>query len=210
MKILDIPYYKNPDNTHCYQATIKMVLKYFMPEKNFSWKDLEELTAKKNNLWTWPMQGLINLKKMGFEVINMEYFDYERFRKYPQKYLEEEYGESITREMIKHSDIQQEVRIAKNFLSIFGKQTKLPSIEDIKRFTNKGYLIICNVNSRSLNNKKGYVGHFVVISGYDNGCFYINNPDGKKNQKISLATFRKAWEYPNRKARNIQVFKLQN
>ena len=40
-----IPFYPNPDNTHCFQAVIKMILKYYFPKEEYSWKELEKLTG---------------------------------------------------------------------------------------------------------------------------------------------------------------------
>jgi len=45
-----IPFYPNPDNTHCFQAVIKMILKYYFPKEEYSWKELEKLTGKKEGV----------------------------------------------------------------------------------------------------------------------------------------------------------------
>ncbi len=50
MKLLNIPYYKNPDENNCYQAALKIVLKHFLPLKEFSWEELDQLTAKKHKI----------------------------------------------------------------------------------------------------------------------------------------------------------------
>ena len=50
-----VPFYTNTsDDTHCYQAGLKMILKYFIPDKDFSWEELDKFTAKVEDLWTWP------------------------------------------------------------------------------------------------------------------------------------------------------------
>lgn len=77
-----VPFYSNtPDDTHCYQAALKMVLKFFLPNKDYSWQELEKLTAKEEGLWTWPTQGLMSLYKMGFKIIDIEDFDIQEFIK---------------------------------------------------------------------------------------------------------------------------------
>jgi len=49
----EVPFYPNTeDNTHCLQACLKMVLKYFIQEKEYSYEDLDRVTAKVPGLWT--------------------------------------------------------------------------------------------------------------------------------------------------------------
>lgn len=41
-----VPFYPNtPDQTHCVQAGIKIVLKSFLPDRDFSMEELEKLTS---------------------------------------------------------------------------------------------------------------------------------------------------------------------
>lgn len=45
MIIQNVPFYSNtPDDTHCFQAVLKMVLKYFQPEKYYSFEQLDKLS----------------------------------------------------------------------------------------------------------------------------------------------------------------------
>lgn len=54
----NIPFYSNTsDDTHCLQACLKMLLKYFYPNEEYSWEELDKLTGKKEGMWTWTMDG---------------------------------------------------------------------------------------------------------------------------------------------------------
>lgn len=187
-----------------------MVLKYFLPEKNFSWKKLDKITAKKKGFWTWPMQGLINLKKMGFRVINMEDFGYKRFVKEGGRYLIQRFGKEVGEAQIRNSDIPQQRKIAKAFIKIFDAQFKTPIITDIKKLLRDGYLVVCNLNSRILDNKKGYIGHFVLVFGFDKNNLYLHDPGLplRKNRQVSIRKFIKAWAYPSEREKNLIAFKL--
>ncbi len=205
-----VPFYSNTaDDTHCYQAALKMVLKYFLPDKKYSWKALEKLTAKVDGLWTWPTQGLINLHNTGFNIVDIDDFNIEEFIKDGEKYLIKKYGKEVGNAQIKHSDIEQERRIYRKYLKLNLHQQRLPILENIEGLIDDGYLVICNVNAYTLNSKTGYAGHFVVIYDYDGKYFFLHDPGlpPLEARKISYENFTKAWEYPDKTARNIQAFK---
>lgn len=209
----DIPFFENtPDNTHCFQAALKMGLKFFWPEKEFSWEELEIMTAKKEGLYTWQFAGLLWLKRNGFEAINVEDFDNERFIEIGGKYLIERLGEEVGRKQIEKSDIAQEVKLTKEFIKEIKIINKIPTGDDIKKLLKDKFFIICNVNARILKNREGYSGHFTVVKGYNEDGFIIHDPGlpGIKNQRISFELFEKAWAYPVENAKNIIAFKLHN
>jgi hypothetical protein len=57
-----VPFFANtPDDTHCFQAVIRGILKYFLPDRKFSWEELDRMSAQKPGMATWPQQMLINL-----------------------------------------------------------------------------------------------------------------------------------------------------
>ena len=210
---LDIPFYANTkDNTHCFQAALKMVLKYFKPEENFTFEQLDKVTAKVEGLWTWPMAGSIWMQENGFEVVDVEEFDHDKFANEGISYMEKEFGKEVADAQEKHSDIEQEQRFSKIFLEKVAVQKRIPVLEDLRKFLKKGYLIICNVNSKALKEIQGYSGHAVVIIGFDESNFFIHNPGlpAIENQKVSFKLFEKAWAYPNENAKNILAFKLKN
>lgn len=205
-----VPFFANtPDNTHCLQAALRMVLKYYLPDKEYSWEELEKLTAKKEGLWTWVMQGVINMRKLGFEVIVREDFDYEQFIAKGGEYLKERNGEAVAREMIRHSDIEQERTISKEFIKLLGNKSIPASLNELKKLIKDDYLVIANVNLKMLNGQEGYDGHFVVIYGFDDESLYIHDPGlpPQKERKVSYEQFRKAWEYPNEDSKGFMAFK---
>lgn len=212
MIIKNVPFFSNtPDDTHCVQAAFRMVLKYFFSKKTFNWEKMDQLTGKKKGLWTWPMIGLMNLKKMGFDVLHFTLFDYEKFAKLGDAYLRELNNDNnVTKAQTEHSDLDYERKNALDYSKSKIHKKILPTLEDVKDFLEKGYLLICNVNSKTLSQKEGYIGHSVVIFGYDEKNLYIHDPGlpPLKNRKVSYQIFSKAWEYTNPKQKNIRAFKL--
>lgn len=209
--MVKIPFYPNtPDDTHCYQAALKMVLQHFLPNRNFSYEQLDEITAHLPGLSTWPTKGMLELRKLGFDIVVIEGFDPEAFVKRGGDYLTEQYGSEVGDWAINNSDIPQEQELYSEFIKHKLHQIRLPEISEIKSYIEKGYLVICNVNSSALNEKTGYVGHSVVIFDYDNAGLTLHDPGlpPLENRKISNDLFMKAWAYPSEVSKNLMAFKL--
>jgi len=196
-----IPFFPNPDKTHCYQAAIRMILKYYWPDKDFTWEELDKITAKKDGLWTWPLAGIMWLKNQGFDVHAANNFDYQRFIKVGADYLIEHSGEEVGKEQTAHSDIDQERQYAKEAVKNQIFECRTPEITDLKHLLDQGYLVICNINSRTLNNKPGYVGHFVLVTSYNQDVLTLHDPgpEPRQNRKVDFAAFERAWAYPDQK-----------
>jgi hypothetical protein len=207
----DVPFYSNTsDNTHCYQAALKMVLKYFTPAQEYSWEKLEKITAKVEGLWTWPLATLIWLTDQGFTVKNIEVFDYKKFIEQGDQYLLDEFGREVGQSQINHSDISQEQRLSKDFLKRIATVKEIPTLNDIKMLLEQGFLLICNINSSAINQKEGYSGHAVVVKGFEDGFLFLHDPGlpGLENRKVPFELFERAWAYPNDRAKNIIAIKL--
>ncbi len=206
-----VPFYSNtPEGTHCFQAAIKMVLKYFLPNEEYSFEELNVKTAKVKGLWTWLMAGLLWLKKKGFEIKKIGMFDYEKFIKEGEKYLIDFYGKEVGEAQIAHSKISQEIGYSKDFIKEIQIEKRIPEKKDIIKFLDDEYLVICVVNSRILNNLPGYSGHFVLVKGYENDSLIFHDPGlpGQENRKTSFDLFEKSWAYPNQSAKILMSFKL--
>jgi hypothetical protein len=208
---VSLPFFENPDNTHCFQAVLRMTLKHYLPDQDFTWRELEEITAKVQGLWTWPMTGELWLHDQGFELKIAEPFDYQKFVKEGPAYLVELFGEEVGNEQIKHSNIAQEIQYAKRLIEKGLTENRIPTIPEIMRLLDEGYLIICNVNSRRLNNKGGYAGHFVLLTSYENEGLILHDPGppGYADRRVSTADFEQAWTDPNERAKNYIAMKLK-
>ncbi len=212
MKNLEVPFYPNtPDDTHCFQAVLKMALKFFLPERDFSWEELDKITAKVDGLWTWSSAGLLWLKNNGFEVIDIEAFDYSRFVKEKGQYLISMFGREIGETQIKYSELNQEVVYAKELLEKVNPELRIPDFQEIRNFLNKDYLVICNINAHALYSENGYSGHFVLIKGFSEDTLILHDPGSppNENKEVTLSVFERAWGYPEENAKNIIALKLR-
>lgn len=208
----DVPFFANTaDNTHCVQASLRMLLKYFEPDLEFSWEELERITAKVEGLATWKSAMWIWLYKRGYDLHVIEGFNAKRFIAEGGAYLRDEFGEEAADWQMKMSDIPQERRLYKELLDLVPIDNRIPQISDVIHFLDRGYLVAAAINSCKLAKKSGYVGHAIVITGYDEGFLRLNNPGLPPNegQIVSNEDFEAAWADPNDAAKEMFALKLK-
>ncbi|MEK7166740.1 MAG: hypothetical protein AAB874_08085, partial [Patescibacteria group bacterium] len=172
-------------------------------------EELDKFTAKVEDLWTWPTQALINLHNMGFEIVEMDDFSIDEFIKDGGDYMIRRYGKEVGEAQIIHSDIDQERNIFANYIQLNLHQEILPTIDDIRKLIDQDYLVLCNVNSKTLNNESGYTGHFVVIFDYTSTHLILHDPGlpPSENRQVIFADFHRAWEYPDSRSKNLLAFR---
>jgi hypothetical protein len=207
---LEVPFYSNtPDDYHCYQAAFRMVLAYYMPNRTYTWEELDVITAH-TRPYTWPLAGTLYCISLGFQVLWIETFDYRRFSKEGYSYILETYGKEVADAQLKNSDIPQETSYAAELIQSVNVQNRVPTWDDLEACLLKGYLPICNVNSRVLSERSGYAGHSVVITGISEDGVWLHDPGlpPVENRFISCERFDKAWAYPNEQARNVTALRL--
>jgi predicted alpha/beta hydrolase family esterase len=201
-----VPFYGNtPDDTHCFQAALRMVTKKYFPREEYTWGEWENITAKVKGLWTWPTAGLLWLQQKGSEIKVKEVFEYQRFIDEGEAYLLEFFGEEVGKQQIKYSDIPQEQKLLSQALKSTDIVHGIPTLEDLKELLVSGYVLICNVNAKVLNEQSGYAGHFVVVYDCDGENFTLHDPGLplQPERKVSLKQFEKAWSYPDEKSQNV-------
>lgn len=184
-------------------------MKHFWPEENYSWKELKKITAKVEGLWTWPHAGLIWLQEKGVEIKYITTFDCEKFIQEGVDYLFKKCGKEVAEAQIKHSDIEQERKICKEFIRKVDIEKRIPTIDDIKNLLKQDYLIICNVNSRKLKREEGYAGHVILVKGFNDKHFFMHNPGlpPQKNLSVKFDLFEEAWAYPDDNAKNVTALR---
>jgi hypothetical protein len=208
-----VPFFSNTeDNTHCLQAVLKMILKYYFPEEEYSWQQLDEISQKREGLWTYGYAALLFLKDKGLSIEIKDLFDHNKFIRKGGDYLIEEFGEELGRAQIQHSDIEQGRSLAKELISKIDIIKEEPMLEDVINLLNDGYLVCCNVNEKRLNGKEGYSGHFVLIKGFNKDGFIVHDPGlpAFKNRKVEFNTFESAWAYPSNKAKNYTALRFKD
>lgn len=187
---------------------LKMVLKYFESEKDYSWSELEKLSGKKEGKWTWPMKTILRMEDIGYEVVYMGDFDHNSFVDSPEEYLMDRYGREMGREQIDNSDLVGEVEQAKEYLERHPEKLVTPELEDIKKLLEKRYLVAVNLNYYPLYGQNGYGGHFVLVLQVREDTVLVHDPGlpPKAGEEIPVKNFTEAWEYPDARSRNLLAF----
>lgn len=133
---------------------------------------------------------------MGFKVVIIDHFDYERFVRDRKEYLVELYGREIAEEQIKNSDMPSAIEEIQKLLSNEIPIESKPSLELLKTYLDQGYLMICNVNSATLNSQAGYFGHFVVVYHIDESHVHQHDTGlpPQQSRVVNHDLFMNAWE----------------
>lgn len=190
MIIKNVPFFANTlDDTHCFQASLRMVLKYYLPDKNYSWTQLERITHKPPNKYTWPMAGLTYMKNKGFEVVQIVNFDYEKMSNEKHGYLQRTWTPAYYAHQIKNSDIDLAIDDAVKYSSQDIQVMRSPTLKDIEKLLRDGFLIICLING----------GHYVVVYGLTRKYIHLHNPGLPpiENYVMLIADFFRAWQMGN-------------
>jgi peptidase C3-like protein len=203
---MPVPFYSNtPDDSHCFQAALRMILAYYMPWRSYSWGELDRITAHTSR-YTWPTAGLLYCASIGFAVTLIQALDYTAFGESGYAYLLRYYGREVAHAQLKNSAIPQEIAYAKQLRGTsIEVQTRIPEQRDVRSHLASGALVICNVNSRRLNGRTGYAGHFVVIKGINEAGIWLHDPGlpPLKDRFVQWQQFERAWAYPDVEARNV-------
>lgn len=208
---MNIPFFPNTgDGTHCFQAALKMALKFFEPDRDFTYAELDRLSGKLMDKWTWPTAAMLWLMENGYEVRLIEEFDYHAFALRGADYLIEKCGQEVGQAQIANSDIEREQKIAAKFAAYAPLDHRIPLIDDISRYMADNWVVICNVNSALLHNLPGYSGHFVVIVEVTGDEVVINDPGLPPQERfaVSRTDFEKAWAYPGVGDKNLLAIRI--
>jgi hypothetical protein len=207
---LAVPFFANTeDGWHCFQASLRIVLKFYLPHEDFDWTELDSITAHTSN-YTWESAGVRYCIERGFQVRWVEAFDHVRFGEEGYSYLLEFFGPEVAEDQRRNSDLQQEMRLVAELARFGVFERRVPSRGDLLGLIGSGWLSICNINACALNGQPGYVGHFVVVKGGGAKEVRLHDPGlpPQIDRAVSWEVFERAWAYPDDRAKNILALHL--
>lgn len=178
---------------HCAMSAYAMIIDYFLGKK-LSWSELEELSGYQPGKAAWTVQALPKLASMGLDIRMIEPFDYPKFLKQGQPYLKTLYSDEEIAWYQKNSNIAQMKHFIPDFLAKIKYKCRRANLKDIDDMLKDGRLIFVTVNSKTLNDKDGFISHAVVIFDKDGDNYILHDPGlpPRANRKVSAAKLFKA------------------
>jgi hypothetical protein len=192
---LDIPFYKNEgDGNQCMQVAMQSVIKHFL-NKEYSREELDKLTGRKPNLWTWTPQVVPVLYDIG---LNLRFYSKTDLKPLLEGeiFIKEHFGKDADK-ILKFTDVTVLVESVKKLLEYDLFERKILSPEEIELHIEKCHALIFIIDNNKITDaEKLYQGHYVVMTGFDEeNVFYHDsgpvNPEADK--KIPKTTFMEAW-----------------
>lgn len=216
--MINIPFYANQkDDRHCFQSCLKMILKYYFPQNNYSFNYLDKVTAHKKYKWTWDTAGMLFLSEMKLGVILIDIFDYNKFAKIGEKYLMAIWPKEIFIAQKQFSDFRQEQKLAKKIIKYINDKKikylrRYVTFNDLLVLSQKGYLIIVTINPLVVLKKRGYGSHSVLITNVDKKNITFHDPGLPpfKNKKVPKRLFMKALGYPHKESAALIAITLKD
>lgn len=200
------------DDSHCFQASLKMALTEIAPEIDSLINSYDEFTGKSPKFkYTWPITGAINAAKLGLDVVYIDQFNLTSFIENPSKALTAVLGSEIAEDQMVNSNIPDVVKAARELLVNENVSVifEIPTLQQLKSLIDKGYAVIVNVNARVLTGKEGYSGHFVYVYDYNKNDLIMHNPGlpPEPSLKVNFDRFEKSWAASGEEYKNILALK---
>jgi hypothetical protein len=193
--LLEVPFYANVgDGKQCMQVAMQGVLRKFLG-KEYSREQLDTLTGRNPNQWTWTVQVVSVLHDLGLHV--------RYFSKAPlepllagETYLREMFGPAAEK-VIPLTNVPGVVKSTKELLTRDLFEQRLLSPEEIEEHLRVGRPLIVLVDHNVIVGRVDYYnGHVLTLTGFDQAHFYYHesgphNPEA--NKRISKELFFRAW-----------------
>lgn len=192
---LSVPFYENKgDGNQCMQVTMKSVLKHFL-DKNFSLDELDELTGRKNGLWTWTSQVVTVLYDLG---LNVEYYSKSGLEPFleGEPFIRKHFGKD-SEKILQFTDLPVVLESINKLLTYEIFEKRKLSFDEIESHIEQGHVPLMLIDHSKIVGKEDlYQGHFIVVTGFnDQNVFY--HESGPKNpeehKKVSKSIFIEAW-----------------
>lgn len=188
--MLQLPFYKNEAGTSCMQASMQVALKHFL-DKEYSIKELDKLTGRKEGLWTYTSQAASVLNDLSLNIRFYSKTDIKLFLG-GEKFIRENYGKDAE-QILKYTDLPVVIEATKKLLNNNIFKQKLLSVEELEESVKRGYVVIVLIDLNKILGVEGhYRGHYVNITGFDVDSIYIHDSgplNAEANKKVDKQIF---------------------
>lgn len=207
------PFYENWDDTHCAPCVLRGVLEHFEPEISWTWDDLDVLMGKEPGKWTWPQRGWIEMIERGYDVKIINTSDYKRYLDVGlYESMVERLGKEAADKSRRMSDLEKARVDVERFLGYPSAHLcRTPTLDDIRRFLEEGYLIGATLNLPVLDGKEGFGNHSVLIYDMDDTHVMMHDSGlpARPERRVTHDVYVKASTSPTPHNWSIAAYKLE-
>lgn len=194
-------------------AAYQSIIAYFL-HNELTWEELEQLTGYTPDRAAWTVQALVKMQDMGFDIKMIEPFDYRRYLKDGEAYLQEFFTPDEMSWFLEKSNIRDIQPLIPEFLEQIKYTCRQVSIADIDQMLDEERLVTVTVNSRKLNNADGFASHMLLITGRKGDNFIAHDSGDQQYlpQSDRIISREKLWEAMGGDTNNTDVtgFKLKS
>jgi hypothetical protein len=189
---LDVPHYYGTEKldpySSCVEACFKMILKYFLPDRDFTWQKLYKLTHHVKGKGTWWFAAYPALRRLGFEIREFgEIAMYRSVYRHGVNSMYKFYRKEIADFYIQKSNVKEVAKFIPQLLKSKIFYPRLPVLRCIEAYLPRGWLLMADVDFSKLFAKWYSVSHAVVVTGYDRKHVYINDPARRRGKNIRIS-----------------------
>ncbi|MEJ2267602.1 MAG: hypothetical protein P8X70_00820 [Nanoarchaeota archaeon] len=191
--ILKIPFYENNgDGNQCMQVGMKCVLKHFL-DKDFPLDELDKLTGRKENLWTYTSQIVSVLYDLGLDLKFYSKEDLEPFLE-GEPFIRKHFGKDADK-ILKFTDVPTVVKATEKLLNYNIFEKRILSLEDIQEHIKQGHVPMVLIDYNKIIRKEDFYQDHFVVTGFDEEYIYFHESGPKNaepNKKIKKEFFEEA------------------
>ncbi|MBW2995235.1 hypothetical protein KY312_02695 [Candidatus Woesearchaeota archaeon] len=192
---LEIPFYMQSDLGNCMQTQVKMALKYYYPEKDFSFEELDKLSGRTPGKWTWTSQLMPILIDNNLDAYYYSTTPYNEIKQGGEEFILDYYGEEDGKVIVEQTNFEALYSSIDKLNNRFF-QEKLDFSEIEKEFK-KGHVIILMVDKNILFGWQGpYAGHGIIITSINKTHATVHDSSGTSNLLTTKEQLIKAWNAP--------------
>jgi hypothetical protein len=172
-----VPFYANTaDDMRCLQACYRMVLKYFLPDREFTWEEIDKLLCAEVGKGTWWHAALLGIEKLGIRTKLIEPFDYQKFFDQGIDYLYTIYPKKLADWHKEKSNLFSVKHLIPEFLHTCHFENRPATFDDFDSLPSEGWLIGTEINARTLSGKEGLSPHMILVFAKEGDRYLFHDP----------------------------------
>ncbi len=196
---IDVPFYDNThgDGNQCYQLAMRSAIKHFLG-KDVAIEELDRITGRGPDKWTWTSQLVPPLYDMGLKVKFYTKVDVTQLLG-GERFIREHYGKDAE-VMLQHTNMDVMINSVSVLMKYGIFERRALSEKEIETHIREGHLPLILLDWTKIKGVDApFMGHMGVLTGFDDANFYFHH-SGPGSPQPNMPILRKrlmaAWNAP--------------